>query len=135
VVSQCQFEQVVDYCRTQADILALYLYGSHGTALQTPLSDLDLAVLPETTCDPKRLLGIHAGLAGILGDDVSLVNLRSAPVSLQFRIIETGRPLYMRDPDRVADFVAGVILRHADFAPDLASIRRDWDDAIREEYA
>ncbi|MDQ7795045.1 MAG: hypothetical protein RDU89_11645 [bacterium] len=40
----------------------------------------------------------------------------------------------MRDPGRLADFVASVILGHADFAPDLASIYRDGDEAVREEY-
>jgi len=133
-VSEDQFARVAWYCQSQADILALYLYGSYGTPEQTPLSDLDLAVLPELARDRRRLLEVHADLAGILGDDVNLVDLGTVPVNLQFRIVATGRPLYVRDPGRVADFVAGVILRHADFAPDLASIYRDWDEAVREEY-
>lgn len=126
------------YCEGEADILALYLFGSLGTAHQTPLSDVDMAILPAEghKWDLHRELAVSAELARIAEtDDINVVNLRSVPVTLQMRILETGRALFSRDAAALADFVAGVILRHADVAPDLAATYRDWDSAIREEYS
>ncbi len=126
------------YCEGEADILALYLFGSLGTKHQTPLSDADMAVLPAEgrKWDLNRELAVGAEIARIAEtDDVDVVNLRAVPVILQMRILETGRMLFSRDAAALADFVAGVILRHADLAPDLAAFYRDWDSAIREEYS
>lgn len=132
-----QFEEMVRYCQAQPDILALYLYGSYGTPYQTPLSDVDLAVLPVpgTRWDLYRELDVHSELGRIgQNDDITVVNLRAVPVTLQFRVLETGKVLYARDPELVANFAAEVVLRHADFAPDLAALYRDWDYALREEF-
>jgi predicted nucleotidyltransferase len=137
VITQQQWQEMARYCEGEADILGLYLYGSLGTAYQTPLSDVDLAVLPVAgpswTWD--RQVDVSIELSGIArSDDVNLINLRSVPVILQMRVLETGRPRYIRDRVALADFVAGVIIRHADFSPDLEAFYRDWDTAIREEY-
>lgn len=136
-LSQEQLEEMVRYCKEQPDILALYLYGSYGTPYQTPLSDVDLAVLPVPGAhwDLDRELEVHSRLSNIgRSDDINVVNLRAVPVTLQFRVLETGRALYVRDQEALADFTASAIVRHADFAPDLASFYRDWDAALREEF-
>ncbi len=40
-----KFEALNEFFARQKDIVAVYLYGSYGTAFQTPLSDVDMAVL------------------------------------------------------------------------------------------
>lgn len=136
-LSHDQLEEMVRYCEAQADILALYLYGSYGTAYQTPLSDVDLAVLPISGApwDLDRELEVHSKLNQIgRNDDINVVNLRVVPVTLQMRVLETGRVLYVRNQEALADFTASTIARYADFAPDLAAFYRDWDCALREEF-
>ncbi len=136
-LSEDQFREIVRYCDGEEDILALYLYGSYGTPYQTPLSDVDLAVLPMpgSPWSMRRELEVHAEIASIgRSDDINVVNLRTVPVTLQIRVLDTGKTLYVRDPGLLADFVAAVIVRHADFTPDLAAFYRDWDSAIREEF-
>jgi predicted nucleotidyltransferase len=136
-ITEAQIREMAQYCDGEADILALYMYGSFGTQYQTPLSDVDLAVLPATgrQWDLHRELAVSDELARIAGtEDVNTVNLRSVPVTLQMRILDTGKSLFVRDPGALADFAAGVILRHADFEPDLAAFYRDWDCNIREEF-
>ena len=136
-LSEEQLRQMTRYCEHERDILALYLYGSYGTSHQTRLSDVDLAVLPMPGArwDIHRELEIHAELARIGGsEDINLVNLRTVPVTLQLRVLETGRVLYRRDREMVADFVEAVIVRHADFLPDLQAFHADYDLGLREEF-
>lgn len=136
-LTEDQLREMACYCERERDILALYLYGSFGTPYQTCLSDVDLAVLPMPGLrwDLDRELGVQAELASIgRSDDINVVNLRRVPVTLQMRVLDTGRGLYVRDRALVADFAAEVMVRYADFAPDLAAFFRDWDEGLREEF-
>lgn len=136
-LSPQQLKKLTDFIRSQGDILAFYLYGSYGTEFQTALSDVDFAVLPMPTVpwDCKRELDLQAELSGIgQCDDISLINLQRVPVTLQMRVIETGRLLYVRDEIMLADFKEGVIRRYCDFEPDLKNIYRDFEAGLREEF-
>jgi len=136
-LTEVQLHQMTDYCRQHDDVLALYLYGSYGTPYQTPLSDVDLAILPM----PGVQWGIHHFLDVISeltrcgeNDDINVINLHEVPVNLQFRVLETGIPLFCRDEIVLADFAEWVVKRHADFAPDLRVIYQDFDAAVRREF-
>ncbi len=118
-------------------ILAAYLFGSYGTQQQTPLSDVDLAVLFDrgNKVSLTDELDLSAILTSIVGeDDLNLVILNQVPVDLQFRVISTGRLIYRRDVIRVADFVESVLKRYCDFAIDLAQFNRDYEARLREVY-
>jgi len=136
-LSPGKLKTITDYVKKQEDILALYLYGSYGTELQTILSDVDLAVLPmpSSSWDYERELELLAEMARIgKNDDINLVNLRRVPVILQMRVLETGRLLYSKDEIFLADFKESLIRRYCDFEPDLKNLYLDFDDGLREEF-
>jgi predicted nucleotidyltransferase len=119
-------------------LVAAWIYGSYGTPEQTPLSDLDLALLFQRGRVPefKRQLEIYAKIPEILhqDDDVSVTILNRSPVLFQFRVLETGRQLVCRDPIALADFVEFVISRHADYIVDHRRFAEDYDRALVERY-
>ncbi|QGP91468.1 Polymerase beta, Nucleotidyltransferase [Neomoorella glycerini] len=136
-LSPKQLKSMADFAGRQGEVLALYLYGSYGTEWQTALSDVDLAVLPmpETSWDYKRELELLAEFCHIgRSDDINLVNLHRVPVTLQMRVLETGRLLYVKDEILLADFKERVIRRYCDFEPDLKILYRDFDASLREEF-
>lgn len=127
-----------NYLEAQADLVAAWIFGSYGTPSQTPLSDLDLALLfrLDRIPDGKERLGLQAEISAILHEeDVSIMVLNQAPVILQFRVIESGRQLVCRDPVALADFVEIVISRHADFIIDHERFTEEYDRALVERYA
>lgn len=131
-----QLDAIAGFVKSRDDILALYLYGSYGSRFQTPLSDVDLAILPMprtkwTARDEMMVFGELISPA--MEDDVNPVNLATAPVDLQMRILDTGTLLYVRDRSLLADFQARVVLRYCDFRPVLDAIYRDYDTGLREE--
>lgn len=128
---------LIRYLRQDGDIVAVWIFGSYGTPEQTPLSDVDLAVLfrPGTHPDPKRELRLAADITEIVReDDLNLVVLNHAPVTLQMRVLESGRPLYESDSAAVSDFVERVAKLYGDFAPDLLRFHDEYDDSLREAY-
>ncbi len=128
---------VISYIEKQEDIAAFYLCGSYQTEYQTVFSDVDFAVLPfsKGSMDYVKEFEILSELQLICeNEDINLVNLLKVPLTLQMRILESGRLLYCRDEIRLADFKEYVIKRYCDFEPDLRAIYRDYDAGLREEY-
>ena len=118
-------------------LVAAYLFGSYGTADQTPLSDVDLALVfaPEAVPDFPAELDLVGLVTGVLGEeDVSVTVLNRAPCAFQRRVLVEGRPLLTGDPLALADFVEGVIDRYCDFAIDRDHFLREYDEALRERY-
>ena len=114
-----------------------WIYGSYGTPQQTPLSDLDLALLFQKGRVPdfKRQLEIYGRIPEILHeDDVSITILNRSPVLFQMRVLQTGRQIVCRDPVALADFVEFVISRHADYIVDHRRFTKDYDQALVERY-
>lgn len=124
-------------CEADRRILAGYLYGSYGTELQTPLSDVDFAVLlePGVTLDLRERLRVIDGLQEAAAeDDFNVLILNTAPVTLQFSVLQANRPVFVRDEARAADFAANVYTRYGDYAIVQRALHRELRDALREEY-
>ncbi len=91
--------------------------------------------MPKTSWDYRRELDLLAELCHIgRNDDINLVNLRRVPVTLQMRVLETGRLLYVKNPILLADFKESVIRRYCDFEPDMKNLYQDFDTGLREEF-
>lgn len=131
-------ERLVELLPQRPEILAAYLYGSYGTELQTPLSDVDLAFVCRShqRLDLDHELELRASILAALGEDrVSITFLRQSGPMFQFEVLETARRLYCADEGALADFIAEVLSRHADYRIDHERFLREYDQARREELA
>jgi predicted nucleotidyltransferase len=93
-------------------VQGVWLFGSVARAQETDESDVDLAIL----CDPP--LGLERTrtmdeIGRALGRDVDVIDLATAPPSLTWEILTTGRLLVEDDPEAVEAFV-----RRARYAAD-----------------
>jgi predicted nucleotidyltransferase len=128
--------KLVQYCEADTDILSCILYGSYGTPYQTPLSDVDLAILlmPKVKWDYNKILNVIVDISKILKeDDANLAILNEVPLELQYEILATGRTLYLRDPILFADFKEYVIKFFLDFKIDLDRFYEDYEIALLED--
>jgi len=131
-----KLEDVRSYLESHTDIVAAFLFGSYGTEFQNALSDVDIAVLLAPTKGEvlDTVLGISGDLAEIAEvEDVNVVVLNSAPITLQFDVLSTGR-LLCKKKLYLEDFHEYVCKRYADFKIDLDSFNADYDEALREVY-
>ena len=85
---------------------AIYLYGSRVAGGARPDSDWDVAFLVDhqTKIDPVERWSIQEKLAKMLGDNVDLLDLRSASTVMQFEVITSGKRIYCRDENYCAEF-------------------------------
>ena len=87
---------------------AIYLFGTYGTPEERPDSDVDIAVLlspePGRPPAPLMLTPCHDALADVVARSVDLVNAREVSTVLQKEIVESGRLIFSRDDNAVAEF-------------------------------
>jgi predicted nucleotidyltransferase len=118
-------------------LVALILYGSHGTARETPRSDVDLAIVFREDAQPPpeaRLRLTSLAVETLEDDDVSLTFLDRAPLPFQHEVLRTGRALLVQDEIAFADFRERVVSRFCDFIIDYRVILKDYDEGLRRVY-
>jgi predicted nucleotidyltransferase len=114
-------------------LVAAWIYGSYGTPYQTPLSDLDLAVLyrPDRLPALRDEWQLQQRIAELLKeDDVSVLVLNRAQVILQFKVLAEGRRLLCRDSEVLADFTERILSEHSDFMIDHRRFTAEYDRAL-----
>ena len=88
------------FATSDADVIAVYLYGSVARGSATASSDVDLAVLygsaPARTFDALPL-ALEAEFERLLGREVQVLVLNDAPVDLVHRVLRDGKLLVERD--------------------------------------
>jgi len=114
-----------------------YLFGSMASGRETPLSDIDIAVLTEQDFSPHERLRLELKLEIELAElcdgefDVRIIN--DAPLAVRGTVVQTGLLLYVRnDADRV-EFETNVRSRYFDFLPFLRRYDNIWLDAQRKD--
>ena len=118
-------------------LAAVYLFGSYGTPFQTPLSDVDIALVFAEDDDSWPLR--HVELIGCITealheDDVSVTILNRARLAFRHRVLAEGRLLLLLDEIAHADFLESTITRYSDFAIDEVRFLQEYDRALVEEY-
>ncbi|HUG85455.1 MAG TPA: nucleotidyltransferase domain-containing protein [Euzebya sp.] len=94
-----------------------WLFGSRAEGTARAGSDVDMGVLlPEGA---SWLAGeeVASALRSILPVDVDVVDLRTASLELQAKVVQTGRLLHSTDEVRRVRFVTDTRSRWFDFAP------------------
>ena len=84
--------ELQNYFQRRTDVLFAYLFGSSAKGRITPLSDIDVAVYLSGRDFSETRFDIIGDLMNILGtDEIDLVILNSAPITLQMRIMQNKR--------------------------------------------
>ena len=130
-ISARERKRLIEFFRsTKPAVIMASLFGSYGTDYQRSDSDIDFALLFEKKPGLLEEMKILKELSAILSyENVDLVNLNDAPITLQFRAIE-GDILYEKDPIQVSDYMEKVFNIYGDYAPVLRNFDREM---LREE--
>jgi len=102
-----------------------------GTFSQGDFGDVDVAILVTGEPTPYQAMRfarkiereLERGFCYRFEADVKILN--TAPVSFQYEVIKSGRPVFLRDRERRVRYEAGVLSRYLDYADTL-----DWFDRV-----
>lgn len=115
---------LIEKLKTDTDIITIYLFGSYAEGKQTPVSDIDLAVLLDGGFPPSRYFEKKLALLAIITsllktDEVDLVILNHAPPVLAYRILSKGRLVFEKEDGKGqrVNFQVRSLDRYFDFKP------------------
>lgn len=115
-------EDLITFFRSEKRVLVAYLFGSHAKKIQTPQSDIDIAVLLSET--PQKLLEYYLHfmnkLSEILGNNVDLIILNTSPPLLKYQVIKYGKIVYSRNEEARVAFEARAQSEYLDFSRAIA---------------
>ncbi|BBO80287.1 type VII toxin-antitoxin system MntA family adenylyltransferase antitoxin [Desulfosarcina ovata] len=111
--SQLQKELIEEICSTVHSCVAIYRFGSWGTAAQRKGSDIDIAVLAASPLDPVGRWDLAQKLASIAGRDVDLVDLLRASTVLRMQVVAYGERLHCVDAEAAERFEDNVFSSYA----------------------
>lgn len=100
------------------NIHLVYLFGSAASGTTTPLSDIDIAYLDDGSLNPFDFeVDLEAAVRAIEpnASRIDLINLNSAPLTVRYKVISTGRLLFARSDEKRSEFEVDTIMRYLDF--------------------
>jgi len=105
-------------------LIALWLFGSYARDEATPISDIDLAYLPNKAINGDSLETFETALYNIIADalhtdEFSFVNLERVSPYFAFRVIDEGLLMFCRDKKIVSDFAENIYNQ----SPDISYLR------------
>jgi uncharacterized protein len=113
------------------EVVAVYLFGSVARGTRGKRSDVDIAVLTRAGGTPRRrsrslLEYVQAACDALGTDDVDVVLLRRAPISLRHEVFREGKPLLVRDREALSRFRLESSREYLDTIP----LRRTFEEAF-----
>lgn len=122
VTSSSELDSVLAHLRLHDEVALAYLYGSAARGAHRP-RDIDLAVVFRDGIDRlPALLALHHDLEST-GAPVDVHDLDALPVDLQFRVIDEGRPVLVRDEETRVRREVRIMRAFWDFKPYLDRVR------------
>ena len=111
-------EKVKKYFSTKKDVIAVYLYGSQASGKTTPHSDVDLAVILNSTKHSfERELKFRTDLEKLLRCEADVVILNDADHFLSSQVFTKGKILFTRNRKKSEDFKWHAMKLYWDFIP------------------
>jgi len=106
----------------EQQISAVILFGSLATNQETPLSDVDLAILYHKKLNLDELNMLHLQVMGIItdllqSDDIDIINLNTAPLTMQYGAIKQSKLLLLNNREEYIDFWEETVKYYLDFKP------------------
>ena len=110
--------KAVTYLRSRGDVRFAYLFGSLARGKPMPLSDVDIAVyLSEDTNVLEKKMEILGKMIELLEtDEIDLILLNTAPLSLRKKILENKRVIVDNDPFLRYKYESLTIREYFDFS-------------------
>jgi len=131
-----KISELVSYFESIPETLTVYIFGSFGTSDQTAISDIDFAILFIEKISLLKEMEIAAEISSLLGmEDVDLVNLNTAPVYIQHKIISTAEIIYERSSLRTSNFIENVLEIYHDYSIIFEKYNRDFYEGLKEELS
>lgn len=119
-----RLDQLPEMAASLDGLIALWLFGSFARGEATPVSDVDLAYLPDEALQGDNLDTFETTLYGAIAktlhtDEFTFANLHLVSAYFAFQVFKEGQLLFCRDSGKVSAFAESAYR----YAPDIGCLR------------
>ena len=123
------------YERYSDKIICMYLFGSINSGRATALSDIDIAILFDRMLNNEEMEFYRNKILEDLShyfktEEIDLINLNRAPLSVQYGVIKNKSNMYCKDFSKAADYENKTVLKYLDFKPYKDELNGAFVDAL-----
>jgi predicted nucleotidyltransferase len=105
---------LVNEIKTNRNVMAVILFGSHAKKRATLVSDVDICVISSKMKEREK-----ARIEALGNEKIDIVFFDELPLPIKFRVFKEGKFLYIRDERFVNSLKAKTISMFLDFKPIL----------------
>lgn len=106
-----QLTEIVEKISKIKNVYAIYLFGSFAREEERPNSDVDICVMGDLTTEEKTDIYFY----GEEKFDISFFD--EIPIIIQVRVFSEGKPLFIRDEDRVQKIAWVTLYKYREISP------------------
>jgi len=106
------FSKIIETIKSHPGVVAVYLFGSYAKGEQTPMSDVDIAVILD-----KPTPESEADVGSMATPEIDVVLFHRLPLHVKFEVFKHGKELFVRDEERLAEIKLEVMREYLDTSP------------------
>ncbi|MEQ8156033.1 MAG: nucleotidyltransferase domain-containing protein [Clostridiaceae bacterium] len=127
-----KISELTAFFKNNPNIISVWIIGSYGTEFQREDSDIDIAILFKTPISLMDEMDISCKISEIIAyEKVDTIDLKMAPITLQFKTLREGKLIYEGDYDKVSDYMEYVFNRYRDEKYYIDSFKKDYFEGYK----
>lgn len=125
--SLAEARKIVKEISKSRQVKAIYLFGSYAKGKQTPLSDIDICVITAYALEDAE----KDNILGNASDTMDISLYEDLPLAVRQRVLNEGKPLFLRDKRFVEDLQWRAFKEYLDFKPIISSYVKKYLPDVR----
>jgi len=104
-----KISKIIEIIKSDPNVIAIYLFGSHAKGEATPLSDIDIAVILENPTPESE-----ADIGSLSSQEIDVVLFHRLPLHIRYEVFKYGREIFVRDEEKLLEIKLKVIREYLD---------------------
>ena len=106
-----KISKIIEIIKSDPNVIAIYLFGSHAKGEATPLSDIDIAVILENPTPESE-----ADIGSLSSPEIDVVLFHRLPLHIRYEVFKYGKEIFARDEEKLLEIKLRVMREYLDTA-------------------
>ena len=104
-----KISKIIEIIKSDPNVIAIYLFGSHAKGEATPLSDIDIAVILKNPTSESE-----ADIGSLSSPEIDVVLFHRLPLHIRYEVFKYGKEIFVRDEEKLLEIKLKVIREYLD---------------------
>jgi len=106
-----KISKIIEIIKSDPNVIAIYLFGSHAKGEATPLSDINIAVILENPTSESE-----ADIGSLSSTEIDVVLFHRLPLHIRYEVFKYGKETFVRDEEKLLEIKLKAMREYLDTA-------------------